>query len=167
MKSHWLERLLAPDTGDAGGNMRRAIIVALGTGAVISSAAALGIGAAVSSAPATMSYPEYQAALRGVESAREEAPSRCISGDAAAREICLAEATANEMIRVADIEESYRRTQPASRAAQRARIDARYQVERARCSSLGGFRRDKCLVSVHAARGRAMLEAAAPYETRF
>lgn len=99
--------------------MRRSILVALGAGAVISSAAAIGIGAAVNSAPQTMSQHEYE------------------------------------------------RTQQSSRTAQRARIEARYQVERARCGALGGFKRDKCLVSAHAARGRSKLESAVPYEVRF
>ena len=98
--------------------MRRAILVALGTGTIIASAAALGIGVA-------------------------QAPQ--------------AQAT--------DFAESFR-TLDSARGAQRARIDARYTVERAACASLGGIRRDRCLIIAHAARGRALLEAAAPYETR-
>lgn len=148
--------------------MRRSILVALGTGAVISSAAAIGIGAAVSSAPQTMGQHEYEAAMRGIEVARDDLFNRCETLQSAfERDFCRTEASANEMVRVADIEESYRRTQQSSRAAQRARIEARYQVERARCGALGGFKRDKCLVSAHATRGRSMLEAAAPYEVRF
>jgi hypothetical protein len=148
--------------------MRRAVLVALGTGAIISSAAAIGIGAAVSSAPLTMSQPEYDAAMRGIEAARDQIFNRCDALDGPyERELCRAEAAASEMVRVADIEESYRRTQASSRAAQRARIEARYQLDRARCGALGGFKRDRCLVSAHAAKGRALLEAAAPYEVRF
>jgi hypothetical protein len=59
------------------------------------------------------------------------------------------------------------RSRDSARADQRARIDERYLAERNRCSSLSGYRRDKCLVQAHATRGRAMLEAAAPYEVRF
>jgi hypothetical protein len=147
--------------------MRRAILVALGTGAVISSAAAIGIGAAVTSAPQAMGQPEYEAALRGIEAARELVYARCDTLDAFERESCRAEAAANEMVRVADIEDGYRRTQQSSRAVQRARIEARYQIERTKCGAVGGFKRDKCLVTAHAAKGRAMLEAAAPYEVRF
>ena len=167
MTPHWLEQLITPVPGDARGNMKRAIVVALGTGAIIASAAALGIGAAVSSAPATMSYAEYQAAMRGAESLRELTLARCDALEAFERESCRTEAGANEIVRMADIDESFRRTQYSSRTAQRARIEARYQVDRARCSPLGGLKRDKCLVSVHAEKGRALLEAAAPYEVRF
>jgi hypothetical protein len=149
-----------------GGDMKRAILVALGTGAVISSAAALGIGAAISTAPNTMTKSEYDAALAGIESSREQVWARCDDLAGAERDICRAEAGAAEMVRVADIEESFRRTHDAAREAQRARIDAKYQVARAKCQALGGFKRDKCLISAHATRGRALLDAQAPYELR-
>ena len=99
-----------------GGNMKRAIFMALGTGAVITSAAAF--TSSLGSEPQPVARGEYQVAMQH-QSAREE---------------------------------------------QRARIDARYQSERARCDTLAGFKRDKCLIQAHAVKGRAMLEAAAPYE---
>lgn len=58
------------------------------------------------------------------------------------------------------------RAREAARAGQRARIHERYAAEREACAALGGLPRDKCLVKAHANRGRAMLEAAAPYEIR-
>ena len=99
------------------GTMKRAIFVALGTGAVITSAAAF--TSSIGSEPQPAARGEYEVAMQH-QNARE---------------------------------------------AQRARIEARYQAERARCDALTGFKRDKCLIQAHAARGRAMLEAAAPYET--
>ena len=54
----------------------------------------------------------------------------------------------------------------AARIAQRAGIDARYQEDRAKCDALGGSRRDDCLIDAHARKGRAMLEAATPYQVR-
>ena len=146
--------------------MRRAILVALGTGAFISSAAALSVGG--TEELQGISRTEYEIKLRSVEAARPGALARCDAVAAAAdRELCRTEAQARDMVRVAEIEQGYRRTQESARALQRARIDARYQVDRARCGTLGGFRRDQCLVQAHAARGRAMLAAAGPYETRF
>ena len=59
------------------------------------------------------------------------------------------------------------RTLESARSEQRMRIEERYSAEREACSALRGFPRDKCLVKAHANRGRAMLEAAAPYEVRF
>jgi hypothetical protein len=99
--------------------MKRAIFVALGTGAVITSAAALGIGAAsMGTESQTVARGEYQAAMQ----------------------------------------------QQSARERQRERIEARYQSDRARCDAVSGFKRDKCLIQAHATKGRALLEAAAPYE---
>lgn len=58
------------------------------------------------------------------------------------------------------------RTRDAARSEQRARIDEGYRAERESCESRRGLRRDECLVKAHANRGRAMLEAAAPYQVR-
>ena len=100
--------------------MKRAIFVALGTGAVITSAAAFSIGGtSAADAPQTVARGEYQLAMQ----------------------------------------------HQSARASQRARIEARYQADRTRCDALSGFKRDKCLIHAHATKGRAMLEAAAPYET--
>jgi len=102
--------------------MRRAILIALGIGVVVTSAAALDIVAA-----RPVSVPEIQS----------------------------------------DSEVHAARTRVGARAEQRARIEERWLADRERCASLGGYRRDKCLVQAHATKGRAMLEAAAPYEVRF
>jgi len=143
--------------------MNRAILVALGTGAVITSAAAIGLGAAGSVPERALSRAEYRAALAGVERARPALVAQCSLSDAAAREVCLARAEADEMVRVADIEQGFRHDGAASREAQRARIDARYQVARAECNALKGYPRDKCQIAAHAARGRALLQSQAPY----
>lgn len=145
--------------------MRRAIVVALGTGAIITSAAAFSVGGADGTRPLTQT--QYAAALHSIEAQRVAQETRCDQFAGFERDFCRIEAAAEESVRMAEAEAAYRRTQHATRAAQRARIDARYQVERAKCGALGGFKRDKCLVKVHATRGRSMLEAAAPYELRF
>lgn len=104
--------------------MRRAVLAALATGTVITSA--LGIGSATPVATTQPLHQEqYASAPARIEAARD-----------------------------------------AVRSAQRARIEARYLVERAQCAALGGSKRDQCQINAHAARGRALLEAAAPYEKR-
>ena len=147
--------------------MRRAILVALGTGVVISSAAAIGIGAVLGPDPQSMTREGHDAALRSIQAAHAREQARCdaLQGDDAT--LCLAQMRADERLRVAELESAYRRTERAARDAQRARIDARYEVERARCDTLKGFSKDKCLIKVHATKGRALLEAAAPYELRY
>lgn len=146
--------------------MKRAMLVALGTGAVIASVAAIGIDAATVFAPHSITRLEYVNALAAIDSHREQALARCELRPGTERDVCRAEAAGDESIRVADIEASFRRTQDAARAAQRARIEARYNVERTRCASLGGGKRDRCLIAAHAVRGSALMELAAPYDTR-
>ena len=146
--------------------MKRAIFVALGTGAVITSAAAFSIGAADDSG-AALDQGQYTAKVRAIQAARVVRVERCEARAGIEREFCRIEADGEQAVRLADAEAAYKRTQQSARAAQRARIEARYQVERAKCGALGGYKRDKCLVQVHATKGRAMLDAAAPYEVRF
>ena len=146
--------------------MNRAILVALGTGAIISSAAAFTAGGAGDDGPA-ISQQQYETRMRAIGSERAAHEARCDGVAGFEHDLCRIEAAANESVHAAEAEAAFRRTQQSARAAQRARIDARYQVDRARCGALGGFRRDKCLVQVHASRGRAMLAAAQPYEVRF
>ena len=148
--------------------MRRAMLVALGTGAVISSAAALAISAAGGDGQSrSLGRAEYEAAMRAVDAARAGNLSRCEVLAGQERDYCRAEADAAQTIEVAEIEAAYRRTERSARALQKARIDARYQLDRARCAPLSGFQRDKCLIRAHAAKGRHLLDAAAPYEVRF
>jgi len=145
--------------------MKRATLAALGAGAVIGSAAAIGWGDSPAATPA-LSISEYQDSLARIATWRGRALERCDGVEAAQREVCRTEASADAMVRVADVEERYRHDDRSAREAQRTRIDAQYQVARARCQSLGGYRKDKCLISAHAARGRALLAAHAPYEMR-
>lgn len=145
--------------------MKRATLAALGAGAVIGSAAAIGWGDSPARTP-TLSNGEYQDALARVATLRGNALARCDGMEAALREVCRTEASADAMVRVADVEQRYRHDDSSAREAQRVRIDAQYQVARARCQALSGYRKDKCLISAHAARGRALLAAHAPYEIR-
>ena len=144
--------------------MKRATLAALGTGALLGSAAAIGWGD--SPATPTLSSSEYQDALARIATGRGNALAHCEGVEPAQREVCRTEASADAMIRVADVEERYRHDDQSARDAQRTRIDAQYQVARARCQALSGYRKDKCLISAHAARGRALLAAHAPYEIR-
>lgn len=146
--------------------MRRAIFVALSTGAVISSAAAIGIGAAGPDSQ-TISRAQYESALTGVEVARASLAAQCDSRAGSDQEICLTEAAAHELVLAAELEARFRGTETSARELQRARIDGRYQVDRARCGAQSGIKRDRCLIRAHATKGRALLDAAAPYEVRY
>lgn len=104
--------------------MKRAVLMALGVGAVLTSAAAFSIGGAP-----------------------------VLNTQFASDELVAGPLGASHLVRRA-------------REAQRSGIEERYFTERAKCSSLGGLVHDQCLIDVHAMRGRALLAAAAPYETR-
>ena len=58
------------------------------------------------------------------------------------------------------------RARETAREEQRGKIQARYATERESCAQLRGYQREKCVVRAAANRGRALLEAAAPYENR-
>jgi hypothetical protein len=147
--------------------MKRATLVALGTGAIIGSAAAISIGSSdPQGGTRNLTRSQYESSLARIAALRSDAHTRCDAAAPAERELCHTQASADEMVRVADVEERYQRTDRAAREAQRIRIDAQYQVARARCQALGGFQKDKCLIQAHAARGRALLQAHAPYESR-
>ncbi len=147
--------------------MKRAILVALGTGALISSVAVIGIAIAGYETPTGLNQEGYAAALSTARVERDGRLAACDTVRDAEGETCRLVAEAASAARHAEIEEAFHRNQSTARAAQRARIDARYQVQRAGCQSLGGFKRDKCLVSIHAERGRSLLEMAAPYVDRY
>jgi len=66
----------------------------------------------------------------------------------------------------ADTEICRMRVAANARAEMRALVEQRYEAERERCAALPGPQRDGCFIAAHAARGRALLEAAAPYERR-
>jgi len=104
--------------------MRRAILVALGIGTIVTSAAAIGITATA--------MPESVTVLQGPVSFVE-----------------------------------MKRAEASARVAQRARIEQRYEAERASCEAVSGLRHDRCLITAHAHRGHALLEAAAPYQARY
>ena len=144
--------------------MRRTLFAALALGTIITSA--LGIDAATREAARPIDRDTYSAALAGIDAAHEPLLARCNQSPAALKEVCRARAGAAETVRIADLEAGFRRTRDAARDAQRARIEARYFIERAQCAALGGLKRDQCQIAAHAARGRALLEAAAPYEIR-
>lgn len=146
--------------------MNRAILVALGTGAVISSAAAIGIGTGLAPKAVPFTRAQYQAALDTAQASQARRLERCETVATAEREMCRAKVGGDALVQVADLEARFRRTPEAAREAQRARIEARYQVARARCRALRGFAQDQCFIEAHAARGRALLESQAPYEIR-
>jgi hypothetical protein len=103
--------------------MTRAILVALGTGTILTSVAAMGFGAA--------------------------------RGETTPEPLVLPHTRAD-----------FARFEQQARSEQRALIEARYQLAKARCAPLRGYGHDQCVIEAHAARGRALLESQDPYAVR-
>ncbi len=146
--------------------MRRAILVALGTMTLVSSATAIRYSAADALEAGHIGVGEYRAAHASIALARSAALERCASLQRVdARDSCEAAAISREAARVAEAEAGFRGTEQSARAMQRARIELRYQAERARCASFRGAQRDQCFIAAHTLKGRALLDSASPYRT--
>lgn len=144
--------------------MKQTFLVALGVGLVVSSAAAIHVGAVLDDQAAQpLTRAELDAILVHISSDADAAIAQCELTPLPSRELCRAQAQAREMVDSAIAELKFRRSGEAARVAQRARIDGRYLVDRAHCTTLVGSERDSCLIAVHAVRGRKLLEAATPY----
>ena len=70
------------------GFMKRSILVALGIGTIISSAAAIGIGAAWNSAPRSMTRAQYDSTLADIETVRPLVLARCDALPGLEKELC-------------------------------------------------------------------------------
>jgi hypothetical protein len=147
--------------------MNRATLVALCIATLVTSAAAIGIGSASEPAKApALARAEYVAAVERVDASRTAALGACAAQRGLARDACESQAEAAAALAKAELDTRYRRTPQAARREQRARIEVRYQAARARCTALGGYDRDRCLIDAHAVLGLALLESQAPYAMR-
>ena len=93
-----------PRSTKRGTDMKRTTLAATVIGALMVSATAFGIGAAVDSPRSLMSPIDYGAAKKAIESDERLAISGCRELDGREKDVCKAEARANERIRKADLE---------------------------------------------------------------
>lgn len=140
-------------------SMKKTTLVATLAGALLVSATAFGISAAVDSPRSLMSPVDYSAAKKAIESDIHAAMAKCRGEDTRSRDICRAEARADEMVRKADLEAQYRGTVAAAADAKLARAKAQYEVARTRCSEERSEDRLSCLRSARSEKAKA-LEAA-------
>jgi hypothetical protein len=138
--------------------MKRTTLYATLVAALLVSATAWGISAAVDSPRSLMAPSDYNAAKSAIESDARAAIARC-RDDAPAREICKAEARADERIRKADLEARYRGTVGAAADARIARVKARYEVAKTKCASEHGGDKLSCIRNARAEKAREISEA--------
>jgi hypothetical protein len=135
--------------------MKRTTLFATLAGALLVSATAFGISAAVDSPRSLMSPTDYSAAKRVIETQAHAAISKCRDQEGQARDLCKAEARADERVRKADLEAQYRGTVAAAADARLARVKAQYEVAKTRCSDQRGEDKLSCLRAARADKAKA------------
>lgn len=122
--------------------------------AVAASLAAMGISAAVDTPRTLMSRDDYRDALHGIDAATRAALGRCRSVEANARDVCKAQARADERVRKAELQARYYGTVSAAEEVAVARVKARYDVARAQCTARAPDDKLDCLRTAREARAR-------------
>lgn len=120
------------------------------------SAAAFGIGAAVDSPRSLMSPVDYGAAKKAIEADERQAISKCRELEGREKDVCKAEARANERIRKAELEADYRGTVAAAADAKLVRAKAQYEVAKAKCGAEHGEGKLSCLRSARADKAKGL-----------
>ena len=139
--------------------MKKTTLIATLAGALLVSATAFGISAAVDSPRSLMSPTDYSVLKKSIESETRVALGKCRDQDGQARDLCKAEARADERVKKADLESQYRGTVSAAAEARLARARASYEVAKARCGDHRGEDKLSCLRSARSEKAKA-LEAA-------
>jgi hypothetical protein len=139
--------------------MKRTTLFATIAGALLVSATALGISAAVDSPRSLMSPVDYGASKKAIEGETHVALSKCRELDSQAKDLCKAEAKADERIRKADLEAQYRGTVSAAADAKLARAKAQYDVARAKCSDQRSEDKISCMRQARAEKAKALSDA--------
>ena len=109
------------------------------------SLAAVGIRAAVDTTPSLMSPGDFSQMKTGIETEARLALASCRDAAGSDREVCRAQARAEERIKKAELQARYYGTVSAQNAALSARAKASYDVAKARCAAQLGEERVDCL----------------------
>jgi hyperosmotically inducible periplasmic protein len=139
--------------------MKRTTLYATIIGALMVSATAFGISAAVDSPRSLMSPVDYSAARKAIEGDLRGTLEKCRDLEGQVKDICKAEARANERIRKAELEADYRGTVAAAADAKLARAKAQFDVARAKCGGEHSEGKLSCLRSARADKAKALSEA--------
>ena len=139
--------------------MQRTTLYATLAGALLVSATAFGISSAVDSPRSLMSPIDYGEAKKVIEADARISLAGCRDREGQAKDLCKAEARADERVRKADLEAQYRGTVAAAADAKLARAKAQYDVAKAKCSDQRGEDKLGCMRSARAEKAKALAEA--------
>lgn len=140
-------------------HMKRTTAIGTLLGALLLSAAAWGISAAVDTPPSLMARSDHDAARAQIESDARQALSRCRDLEGQAKDVCRAEARADERIRKADLEARYRGTIAAAAEAKAVHAKAQYDVAKARCGAEHGSDKLACMRTARDEKAKALSAA--------
>jgi hypothetical protein len=107
--------------------------------------AAVGYSAAVEPSRSLMTRQDYVVAVQSIEAQTRFALAGCRALSGRNKEICKAQARAEDRILKAELDARYQGTAAAESAVEAVRLKAQYTVARARCVDLSGDARDSCL----------------------
>lgn len=139
--------------------MKRTTVYAISFFAVLLSGAALGIGAAVDSPRSLMSRADYSEGKKAIWGQTRVALARCREAEGVAKDICKAQARADERVKKANLEARYLGTVTAADEARIARMKASFEVARARCGLRESDERTECLRSARDEQGKALADS--------
>ena len=139
--------------------MQRTTLYATLVGALLVSATALGISAAVDSPRSLMSPVDFGEAKKVIEADARLALGKCRDLEGQVKDLCKAEARAEERVRKADLDAQYRGTVAAATEARLARAKAQYDVAKAKCSDQHGEDKLACLRTARSDKAKALNEA--------
>ena len=139
--------------------MKRSTLYVLFAGGFLFSAASFGISSHIDSPPSLMSRADFAVAKQAIESETRQAVGRCRAIEGQARELCRAQARAEERVKKADLAARYLGTVAAAEEAKLARVRAGFDLARAQCGSASTPDRGACLTAARAEKTRALAEA--------
>jgi hypothetical protein len=141
--------------------MKRASLVFASSFAVILSLAALGIRASMDMPSTLMSPAVYEGLKREIEAEARLALGHCRDASGHEREICRAEARAEERVKKAELHARYHGTVSAQQEISATRARSGYELATVRCSAHPGEARHDCLRAARAEWGQTPLKWAA------
>ena len=140
-----------------GSALKRTGLYGTAASAVLISLTALGIGM-VDSPRSLMSRQAYDDSRVQIEEGRRVALAHCRLVDAAEKELCRAQARADERVRKADLEARYLGTVSAASQARLTRVKAQFDLARLQCSQRFAQERSDCLEAARSERAKALAD---------
>jgi len=142
---------------ERGSALKRTGLYGTAASAVLISLTALGIGM-VDSPRSLMSRQVYDDSRLQIEEGRRVALAHCRLVDATEKELCRAQARADERVRKADLEARYLGTVSAASEARVARVKAQFDLARLQCTQRFPQERNDCLKAARSERAKALAD---------